>query len=146
MWILFTISQVKCKNSGRISCSKNRFYPFNCSQYEAQHNFKRTEFLTIYLSKSSQTRLHDCTDFTKLCNTVYYAVLLMMNDQIRSKHVEQKLWNKIDYKNCASHWLLTHCNMMHGAHNVKLSPMFCQHQMLFNYQQCFANILYLTMC
>ena len=23
---------------------------------------------------------HDCTDCTKLCNTVYYAVLLMMND------------------------------------------------------------------
>ena len=29
---------------------------------------------------SSWTRLHDCTDFTKPCNTVYYAVLLMMND------------------------------------------------------------------
>ena len=34
-----------------------------------------------------------------VCNTVYYAVLLMMNDQIRS--------NKIDYKNCASRWSLT---------------------------------------
>jgi hypothetical protein len=30
-----------------------------------------------------------------LCNTVYYAVLLMMNLQIPSKHAEQtkKLWN-----------------------------------------------------
>ena len=33
---------------------------------------------------------HDCTDCTKLCNTVYYAVLLMMNDYIRSKHTEQR--------------------------------------------------------
>ena len=46
----------------------------------------------------------------------------MMNDWIRSKHVEQtKNWGiKIDYKNCASRWSLTHCNMMHGTHNVKL--------------------------
>ena len=26
---------------------------------------------------------------------------------------------KIDYKNCTSRWSLTHCNMMHGTHNVK---------------------------
>ena len=39
--------------------------------------------------ESSWTRLYDCTDCTQLCNTVYYAVLLMVNDQIRSKHVEQ---------------------------------------------------------
>ena len=32
------------------------------------------------LAANSYTRLHDCTDCTKLCNTVYYAVLLMMND------------------------------------------------------------------
>ena len=37
-----------------------------------------------------QACLHDCTDCTKLSNTVYYAVLLVMNDWIRSKHVEQK--------------------------------------------------------
>ena len=30
--------------------------------------------------KEELTPLHDCTDCTKLCNTVYYAVLLMMND------------------------------------------------------------------
>ena len=60
--------------------------------------------------ESSQTRLHDCTDCTKLCNTVYYAVLLMMNDQFRSKHVQQtkNCGIKIDYKNCASRWSLTH--------------------------------------
>ena len=47
-------------------------------------------------------------------NTAYYAVLL--------KHVEQtkNCGIKIDYKNCASRWLLTHCNMMHGTHNVKV--------------------------
>ena len=71
------------------------------------------------------TRLHDCTDCTKLCNTVYYAVLLMMNDQIRSKHVEQTtncgIRIKIDYNNCAFRLLLTHCNMMHGTHNVKIT-------------------------
>ena len=57
-----------------------------------------------------------------VCNTVYYAVLLMMNDHIRSKHVEQtkNCGIKIDYKNCVSRWSLTHCNMMHGTHNVKL--------------------------
>ena len=27
---------------------------------------------------------------------------------------------KIDYKNCKFRWSLTHCNMMHGTHNVKL--------------------------
>ena len=38
-----------------------------------------------------------------------YDVLLMMNDWIRSKHVEQtkNCGIKIDYKNCASRWSLT---------------------------------------
>ena len=40
-------------------------------------------------NSAGESRLHDCTDCTKLCNTVYYAVLLTMNDYIRSKHVEQ---------------------------------------------------------
>ena len=26
---------------------------------------------------------------------------------------------EIDYKNCASRWSLTHCNMMHGTQNFK---------------------------
>ena len=26
---------------------------------------------------------------------------------------------KMDCKNCASRWSLTHCNMMHGTHNVR---------------------------
>jgi len=30
---------------------------------------------------------------------------------------------KIVYKNCASRWLLTHCNMMHGTYNVKLARL-----------------------
>ena len=43
---------------------------------------------------------------------VHYFVLLMMNDQIHSKNVEQtkNCGIKIDYKNCASRWSLTHCN------------------------------------
>ena len=57
-----------------------------------------------------------------MCNTVYYVVFLMMNDQIRSKHVEQTkhCGIKIDYKNCESRCLLTRCSIMHGTHNVKL--------------------------
>ena len=37
---------------------------------------------------------------------------------VRNMQSRQKLWNKTDYKNCASRWLLTHCNMMHGTHNA----------------------------
>ena len=50
----------------------------------------------------------------------------MMNDQILSKYVEQttNCGVKIDYKNCASRWSLTHCNMMHGAHNVRMTYSF----------------------
>ena len=39
----------------------------------------------------------------------------------------QKLWNKIDYRNCASRWSLTHCNMMHGTHNVTLTHCNMMH-------------------
>ena len=54
----------------------------------------------------SSARLYRCT---KLCNTVYYAVLLMMNDWTRSKHVKEtnSYGIKIEYKNCASRWSLT---------------------------------------
>ena len=31
---------------------------------------------------------------------------------------------KTDYKNCASRWLLTQCNTMHGTKNVKKNPSF----------------------
>jgi hypothetical protein len=31
------------------------------------------------------------------------------------------VFKKIDNKNCASRWLLTHCNMTHGTHNVTLT-------------------------
>ena len=52
----------------------------------------------------------------------------MMNDSIRSKHVEQTKNSgiKIDYKNCASRWSLTHSNMMHGTHNVKKNPRYIE--------------------
>ena len=39
----------------------------------------------------------------------------------------QKKWNKIDYKNCASRWSLTHCNMMHGTYNVTLTHCNVMH-------------------
>ena len=40
---------------------------------------------------------------------------------IRSKHVEQEKNGgiKIIYKNCASRWPSTYCNMTHGTYNVK---------------------------
>ena len=52
----------------------------------------------------------DESSCSKLCNIVYYAVFLMMNDYIHSKYVEQtkNCGIKIDYKNCASRWSLTH--------------------------------------
>ena len=40
-------------------------------------------------------------------------------DSFETCRADKKLWNKTDYKNCASRWLLTHCNMMHGTYNVK---------------------------
>ena len=58
----------------------------------------------IYLRKDEcgtigtivQVRLACTIVLIVLCNTVYYAVLLMMNDKILSEHVEQtkKVWNK----------------------------------------------------
>ena len=45
----------------------------------------------------------------------------MMNDWILSKHVEQtkNCGIKTDYKNCATRWLFTYYNSMHGTYNVK---------------------------
>ena len=57
----------------------------------------------------------------------FLSALRVSNESSRSKHVEQtkKCGIKIDYKNCASRWLLTHCNMMHGTHNVKTTLQRC---------------------
>ena len=69
-----------------------------------------TQFGTIGTIVQASLDSHDSTIVPiVLCNTVYYAVLLMMNDWILSKHVEQtkNCGIKIDYKNCASRWLLT---------------------------------------
>ena len=41
-------------------------------------------------------------------------------DSFETCRADKKLWNEIDYKNCASRWLLTHYNMIHSAHNVTL--------------------------
>ena len=40
----------------------------------ARHNIL---YYTVWYNRYNRAGLHDCT---KLCNTVYYAVLLMMND------------------------------------------------------------------
>ena len=44
-------------------------------------------------------------------------------DSFETCRADKKLWNKkkSDYKNCASRWSLTHCNMMNGTHNVTLT-------------------------
>jgi hypothetical protein len=44
-------------------------------------------------------------------------------DSSETCRADTKLWNKIDYKNCASRWLLTRCNMMHSTHNVKFKQV-----------------------
>ena len=51
----------------------------------------------------------------------FLSALHVLNESSLSKHVEQteNCGIKIDYKNCASRWSLTHCNMMYGTHNVK---------------------------
>jgi hypothetical protein len=53
---------------------------FSCLFYMFRTNLvvHHQEHSTIY-----------CTDYTNLCNTVYYVVLLMLKDYILSKHVEQ---------------------------------------------------------
>ena len=48
---------------------------------------------------------------------------------------------KIIYKNCASRWSSTHCNMMHGTYNVKLHKqkfphLFCVGKsVVYNFQE-----------
>ena len=47
---------------------------------------------------------------------------------VRNMYSRQKNCGiKIDYKNCASRWSLTHCNMMHGTHNVTLTHCSMMH-------------------
>jgi hypothetical protein len=53
------------------------------------HNYYNQYLFHSFLCALHETDLHDCTDCRRLCNTVYYAVLLTMNDYIHSKHVEQ---------------------------------------------------------
>jgi hypothetical protein len=72
---------------------------------------------------SSSTRLPDCT---KLPDTLYYAVLLTMNE-FETCRARKNCGIKIVYKNCASRWSSTHCNMMHGTHNVTLTHCNMMH-------------------
>jgi hypothetical protein len=72
--------------------------------------------------------LHKCV-FCGILYYVYYAVFLMMTEYIHSKYVEQtkNCGIKIDYKNCAFRWSLTHRNMMHGTHKVTLTHCNMMH-------------------
>ena len=45
-------------------------------------------------------------------------------DSFETRRADKKLWNKIDYKNCASRWSLTNCNVMRGTHSVKSQVWF----------------------
>ena len=73
------------------------------------HSFLSALHVSNESSRSSSGARHNILYYTVwynrynrvLCNTVYYAMLLMMNDQNRSKYVEQtkNCGMKIDYKN-----------------------------------------------
>ena len=71
----------------------------SCSSSWAQHS---TLYYTVWYNRYN--RAVSTIVPIVLCNTVYYAVLLMMNNWIRSKHVERtkNCGLKSDYKNCAS--------------------------------------------
>ena len=98
------------------------------------HRFLSAVHVSKESSLSSSAARHNILHYTvwynrynrageSSCFEVVGAVLLMMNDYIRSKHAEQTKKNcgiKVDHKNCASRWSLTRCNMMHGTHNVRL--------------------------
>ena len=104
-----------------------------------------TVFGTLLQASLAALKQLDSPDSTNvpivLCNTVYYAVLLMTNDKIRSKHAEQtkncgiKLIIRIVhlvglFTHCGmlhgTHSIrLTHCNMMHGTHSVKIKCILC---------------------
>ena len=96
--------------------------------HNSYNQFYSTVFCLLYMFRTNlvvhrqEHSIIYCTDCTRLYNTVYYAVLLIDErlDSFVTCRADKKLWNKIDYKNCASRRSLTHCNMMHSTHNVKL--------------------------
>ena len=93
---------------------------FSRSSSGARHNIL---YYTARYNRAGQSRLACTVVPIVLCNAVYQAVLLIMNEKIPSKHVQQTKncgIKKIVYKNCASCWLSTHCIMMHVTHSVKL--------------------------
>ena len=59
----------------------------------------------------------------------YLSALHVSKESSRSKHVKQtnNCGIEINYKNCASRWSLTHCNMMHSTHNVTLTHCNMMH-------------------
>ena len=85
-------------------------------------NFYSTVFLSALHVSNEPSRLSSVERRNILYYTVYYAVLLMMNDYFRFEtcRADKNCGIKTDYTNCASRWSLTHCNKMHGTHNVKI--------------------------
>ena len=133
------LSIVLMTNEMHNSCNQFLFHSFlsalhvssesSRSSSAARHNILYCTHSTIgTIMQASLADLKQLGSPARLCRlyqTVQYSVLCRAPDDERLDSFEtcradKKLWNKIDYKNCASRWSLTQCNMMHGTHNVKL--------------------------
>ena len=60
-------------------------------------------------------RLHCVIQYTKQCSWWW------TSNSLETCRERKYGGIKIIYKNCESRWSSTHCNMMHGAYNVKLN-------------------------
>ena len=87
----------------RASCCKEMHNSYNKFLFRT---FLSALHVSNESSPSSSGARHNILHYT-----VYYAVLLMMNgpDSFETCRADKKLWNKIDYKNCASRWSSTRC-------------------------------------
>ena len=91
--------------------------------HNSYNQFLSNSFLSaLHVSKDSS-----CSSSGVQHNILYYTHSILCCtpdderlDSFETCRADKKLWNKIDYKNCASRWSLIHCNMMHGTHNFKL--------------------------
>jgi hypothetical protein len=93
--------------------SYNQFYPATCLS-------------TVHVSNKYSLSSSGAQN-SVLYYTVYYFVAPddKRIDSFETCRVDKKkLWDKIDYKNCASRWSFTHSNMMHGTYNVRLTEIY----------------------
>ena len=77
------------------------------------HSFLSALHVSNESSHSSSGARHNILCYTVWCNRADKSSCF---EVVGKSLTHKKLWNKMDYKNCASHWSLTHCNMMHGTH------------------------------